>query len=66
MKLLIENWRKFVSEEAEVIPFPGSQQQGGDQEFSFSPAEHDAVHSSNAKIVNTAKKVCGAKGEIWQ
>ena len=66
MKLLIENWRKFVSEEAEVIPFPGSQQQGGDKEFSFSAAELDAVNSSIAKIVNTAKNVLGAEGEIPQ
>jgi len=66
MKLLIENWRKFVNEEAEVIPFPGSQPQSGEQDFSFSPAELDAVNSSIAKIVNTAKKVLGAEGEIPQ
>ncbi len=66
MKLLFENWRKYVAEDAQVIPFPGSQQQGGDKEFSFSAAELDAVNSSIAKIVNTAKKVLGAEGEIPQ
>lgn len=66
MKTIIENWNRFVNEEAEVIPFPGSQQQSADKDFSFSPAELDAVNSSIAKIVNTAKKVLGAEGEIPQ
>ena len=66
MKLLFENWRKYVAEDAQVIPFPGSQKQSGSKDYTFTAAELDQVNDSIAKIVGTAKKVLGAEGEIPQ
>jgi hypothetical protein len=66
MKLLFENWRKYVAEDAQVIPFPGSQKESGTKDYTFTAAELDQVNDSIAKIVGTAKKVLGAEGEIPQ
>jgi len=63
MKTIIEGWRRFIVEQAEVVPFPDSRERG---DFSFTPEELERLNTSIAKIVGTAKKVLGAEGEIPQ
>ena len=60
MKMLFENWRGFVNEEAEVVDFPAPKSQGGVKEFELNL---DDLNSSIQKITNAAKQVLGAEGE---
>lgn len=33
MKMLFENWRRFVNEQAEIVDFPAPESRGGDEEY---------------------------------
>ena len=65
MKLLLEEWRKFTNEEAEVIPFPTPTKKPKDKikEFAFSPQKLEQLNAAMARIVDAAKEVLGADGE---
>ena len=60
MKLLFENWRRFINED--VIDL-ASRRQSNEKEFIFNTDELSALNNSIAKIVNTAKQVLGANGD---
>jgi|15BtaG_2_1085339.scaffolds.fasta_scaffold00763_17 hypothetical protein len=60
MKLLFEGWRQFVSEQAEIIDFPGPKSRDGVKEFSLNL---DQVNAAMKRITDAAKKVLGAEGE---
>jgi hypothetical protein len=60
MKLLFENWRKFIKED--VIDL-ASRRKSDEKEFVFNESELDQLNNSITKIINTAKQVLGATGE---
>ena len=60
MKLLFENWRKFIKEDVVDI---ASRQNTGEKEFVFNEAELNQLNNSIANIVHAAKEVLGADGE---
>ena len=60
MKMLFENWRGFVNEQAEIIDFPAPKSRGGVKEFELNL---DDLNSSIQKITDAAKEVLGAEGE---
>mgnify|MGYP005812726145 CR=1 FL=1 len=60
MKLLFENWRRFLKEEVIDI---ASRRESNEKEFVFNETELNALNNSIAKIVDTAKNVLGADGE---
>jgi len=62
MKLLFENWRKYVkeAEEAEIIDFPEPEVEGGVKEFELNL---DQINSAMQRITDVAKEVLGAEGE---
>ena len=53
MKLILENWRKFLKEA-----------EANERNFTFSEPELQKLNKSIAKIVSAAKKVLGADGPI--
>lgn len=66
MKLIFENWKRYIKEQAEIIPFPVPQQKSGEKDFVFTSEKLEQVNASISMIVNTAKKIFGADGEIPQ
>jgi len=61
MKLLFENWRKYMNENVVDLV---SRRQSNEKEFVFNADELSALNNSIAKIVDTAKQVLGAEGEV--
>ena len=60
MKLLFENWRKFIKEDVVDL---ASRRQSDEKEFVFNETELNQLNNSITKIINTAKQVLGATGE---
>lgn len=60
MKILFENWRQFVNEQAEVVDFPASKGQGDDEEFNLNI---DKLNSAIQRVTDAAKEVLGAEGK---
>jgi len=60
MKLLFENWRKFIKEDVVDL---ASRRKNDEKEFIFNEAELNALNDSITKIINTAKQVLGGAGE---
>ena len=63
MKLLFENWRKYIKED--VIDL-ASRRKSNEKEFVFSEDELNSLNRTIAKIVNSAKHVLGAAGDTPQ
>ena len=63
MKLLFENWRKYIKED--VIDL-ASRRKSNEKEFVFSENELNSLNRTIAKIVNSAKHVLGAEGDTPQ
>ena len=61
MQKLFEDWRKFVKED--VIDL-ASRRKSNEKEFVFSNSELDDLNGAIATIVNAAKEVLGADGEV--
>ena len=60
MKILFENWRKFVKED--VISL-ADRRKSNDKEFVFSAEELDKLNASISTIIDAAKNSLGADGE---
>jgi len=60
MKLLFENWRKYIKED--VIDL-ASRRKSKEKEFVFSEVELNKLNNSITTIVEAAKEVLGADGE---
>tara|TARA_R100001440_G_scaffold69802_2_gene91855 strand:+ start:919 stop:3168 length:2250 start_codon:yes stop_codon:yes gene_type:complete len=60
MKMLFENWRGFVNEQAEIIDFPAPESRGGVKEFNL---DIDKLNSAMQRVTDAAKDVLGAEGE---
>ena len=61
MKLLFENWRKYLKED--VIDL-ASRQNTGEKEFVFKEKDLDKLNNAIANIISTAKEALGAEGDI--
>jgi len=63
MKLLFENWRKFIKEDITDL---ASRRRGSEKEFVrvFNEDQLGQLNNSIAKIVETAKQKLGAEGDI--
>jgi len=61
MKLLFENWRRYVKEDVVDL---ASRQQSKEKEFVLNADEFSALNGAIAKIVEEAKHVLGAEGGI--
>jgi len=61
MKLLLENWRKYVKED--VVDM-ASRRKSNEKEFVLNADEFSALNGAIAKIVEEAKHVLGGEGKI--
>ena len=60
MKLLFENWRRYINEDVVDL---ASRRQSNEKQFVFNADELSSLNNSIAKIVDAAKQVLGAEGE---
>jgi len=60
MKLLFENWRRYINENVVDL---ASRRQSNEKQFVFNADELSSLNNSIAKIVDAAKQVLGAEGE---
>jgi len=64
MKLLFENWRKYLKEDRGSIIDLASRRKSNEKEFIFDETELEQLNNSITKIINAAKQILGAEGEI--